>query len=380
MTSLRARRILITVIVALSGILLLHSFFRHGYDAMLALADLARVDLPLADSRPNVLRQDISYRANGRQHAADLYAPEGGARAGLVLVPGAAANGRNDVRLVEFATTLTRSGFAVMVPDIQSLRQLEPSPDSTQEIGDAFAFLRDKKGLVSSSWLGISAFSIAVGPAVLAALDPAISEQVKFLLLVGGYHDLVRTLTYLTTGYYEVDGQQQYRDPNAYGKWVYAMHNISRLQDPSDRGALSAMVLRKLDNPEAPVNDLQAQLSAAGGAVYAFITNTDPAKVPALMKNLPTAVLGDIAALNLAAYDLTGLKAEVILVHGRDDDIIPYTESISLAAALPPGQVKLFLLDGLHHVDRDFHGLDIWRTWRVMQILLTQDRDSFSGT
>ncbi len=371
MTSLRARRILIPVIVALSGILLLHSFFRHGYDAMLVLADLARVDLPLADSRPNVLRQDISYRANGRQHAADLYIPGGGANAGLVLVPGAAADGRNDVRLVEFATTLTRSGFAVMVPDIQSLRQLEPSPDSAQEIGDAFAFLRDKKGLVSSSWLGISAFSIAVGPAVLAALDPAISEQVKFLLLVGGYHDLVRTLTYLTTGYYEVDGQQQYRDPNAYGKWVYAMHNISRLQDPSDREALSAMVRRKLDNPEAPVDDLRAQLSTAGAAVYAFITNTDPVKVPALMKNLPTAVLGDIAALNLATYDLTGLKAKVILVHGRDDDIIPYTESISLAAALPPGQVKLFVLDGLHHVDRDFHGLDIWRMWRVMQTLLS---------
>jgi pimeloyl-ACP methyl ester carboxylesterase len=366
--------------VALSGILLLHSFFWHGYVAMMALADLAHVDLPLVDSRPNVLRQNISYRANGRQHAADLYIPGGGANAGLVLVPGAATNGRNDVRLVEFATTLTRSGFAVMVPDIQSLRQLEPSPDNAQEIGDAFAFLRDKKGLVSGSWLGISAFSIAVGPAVLAALDPAISEQVKFLLLVGGYHDLVRTLTYLTTGDYEVDGQQQYRDPNAYGKWVYAMHNISRLQDPSDREALSAMVRRKLDNPEAPVDDLRAQLSAAGGAVYEFITNTDAEKVPALMKNLPTAVLADIAALNLAAYDLTGLKAEVILVHGRDDDIIPYTESISLAAALPPGQVKLFVLDGLHHVDRDFNGLDIWRMWRVMQTLLSQDRHSFSGT
>ncbi len=373
MTSLRARRILITVIVAVSGIVLLHSFFRHGYDAMMALADLAHVDLPLADRRPDVSRQDISYRANGRQHAADLYIPGGGASAGLVLVPGAAAEGRNDVRLVEFATTLTRSGFAVMVPDIQSLRQLEPSPDSAQEIGDAFAFLRDKKGLVPSGWLGISAFSIAVGPAVLAALDPAICAQVKFLLLVGGYHDLVRTLTYLTTGYYEVDGQQQYREPNAYGKWVYALHNASRLQDPSDRATLSAMVRRKLDDPAAAVDDLRAQLSAAGEAVYEFITNTDSEKVPALMKNLPTAVRADIAALNLAAYDLSGLRARVILVHGRDDDIIPYTESISLASAFSPGQAKLFLLDGLHHVNRDFQGLDIWRMWRVMQILLTQD-------
>lgn len=353
------------------GITVLTPFLRHGYDALLALADLANIELPFAASRPAFLRQNISYRTDDREHAADLYTPEGGAHAGMVLVPGAAPEGRNDPRLVEFATVLTRSGFVVVVPDIQSLRDLELTPDSADEIADAFAFLRDDTGLEKGGWLGITAFSVAVGPAVLAALKPAINEQVKFLLLVGGYHNLERTLTYLTTGYFEIDGVPHHREPNTYGKWVYALSNASRLRDPFDREVLSALAWRKLDDPEAAIDDLQAKLYTEGAAVYDFITNTDPARVPLLIANLPPVVNADIARLNLAAYDLSRLRAEVILVHGLDDDIIPYTESVSLAAALPQGQAQLFLLEGLHHVDRDIKGMDIWRMWRVMHLLLS---------
>ncbi|HLF32061.1 MAG TPA: hypothetical protein VI566_13670 [Xanthomonadales bacterium] len=365
------RRILTTTLVAAVLIALSASSLRHGYAALLALADLAHVDLPLAQNRPEALRSATSWRMDGRVQEADLYLPTDGPRAGMVLVPGAAAEGRNDPRLMEFATMLARSGFAVVVPDIQSLRRLEPSPESIGEIAGAFAFLRDEAGLEPGGWLGIGAFSVATGPAVLAALDPAIRGQVRFLFLVGGYHDMKRILTYLTTGYFELDGMPQHREPNAYGKWVYALSNAQRLPDPSDREALSILVQRKLNDPAAATDDVYAKLGPPGLAVYDFITNADAEKVPTLMQNLPPAVRADIDALNLAAVDLSELDAEVILVHGLDDDIIPYTESVSLAAALPEGQAHLYLLEGLHHVDRDISGMDIWRTWRALHLLLT---------
>jgi len=375
MQSYRARHALIALFAVACGIMIYVSYFRNGYDALILVADLAKVDLPLAGNRSGVSRQAIAYPVDGRRHAADLYVPERGIRAGLVMVPGAAENGRNDPRLVDFAESIARSGFVILVPDIVSLRQLRPSPHSAREIRDAFAFLREEEGLVPGGWLGISALSIATGPAVLAAMDPAINDQVRFLLLIGGYHDMVRTLAYLTTGYFDVDGRQQHSEPNQYGKWVYALSNSMRLQDPDGQEALATLARRKLENPAAPVEDLKARLDPEGEAVYDFITNTDPARVSQLMNRLPKAALADIAALNLAASDLSALKAKVILIHGRDDDIIPYTESISLADALPRGQARLYLLNGLHHVDRDFQGMDLWRSWLAMQNLLTQDGD-----
>ena len=44
----------------------------------------------------------------------------------------------------------------------------------------------------------------------------------------------------------------------------------------------------------------------------------------------------------------------------------------ALAAAVPPDRVRLYLLHGLQHVDRDFDGLDAWRTWKALRALLSQ--------
>lgn len=364
---------LMVAAVAAAILLGLFAFFRHGYDATLMLADLAGLQAPLPDHRPAVERSEIAYDAGHGRRSADLYAPQGTAtRAGLVLVPGAAEDGRRDPRLVEFAAIMARSGFAVLVPDIPSFRELRPSPDSAGEIADGVGQLRDGGALAAGLRLGIGAFSIASGPAVLAALDSAPGREVDFLVLVGGYHDLPRTLTYLTTGYFEADGRPQRREPDAYGKWVYALSNAGRLQNPADRTALAALAHRKLEDPEAAVGELLAQLGPSGRAVYDFIDNRDPARVPALVAALPAGVRSDIEALDLSARDLSGLRAEFILLHGYDDDIIPYIESVSLADSLPPGRSKLFLLQGLHHVDREVRGLDAWRMWRALQAVLAQ--------
>jgi hypothetical protein len=91
-----------------------------------------------------------------------------------------------------------------------------------------------------------------------------------------------------------------------------------------------------------------------------------------LIGQLPAAAQSDIAALNLAERDLSGLGAELILVHGLDDNIIPWGESVALAAAVPADRVRLYLLHGLRHVDRDFEGLDAWRAWTALRALLSQ--------
>jgi fermentation-respiration switch protein FrsA (DUF1100 family) len=61
------------------------------------------------------------------------------------------------------------------------------------------------------------------------------------------------------------------------------------------------------------------------------------------------------------------LRAALVLVHGRDDAVVPFTESLRLAAARP-ARTTLVLVDTLGHVGAAGRGLD-WRTaarlWRV---------------
>jgi len=77
---------------------------------------------------------------------------------------------------------------------------------------------------------------------------------------------------------------------------------------------------------------------------------------------LPAPMRADLAALSLHDKELGGLDARLILVHGRNDTLIPWPESLALAAAFPPTQARVFLLDAvLGHVDISLSHVLSWR-------------------
>ncbi|HYD50524.1 MAG TPA: hypothetical protein VEB21_19365, partial [Terriglobales bacterium] len=112
-----------------------------------------------------------------------------------------------------------------------------------------------------------------------------------------------------------------------------------------------------------------------GKAVLALVENRDPDVVTWLISELPEKVKREIDALSLALYDLGKLHGHLILVHGRGDPLVPYSESQALAAAASKARVSLFLVDELGHVD--FNAVTIanaWTMWRAVDALLSERR------
>ncbi len=313
----------------------------------------------LKEITPAPGRAAITYAIDGRTYAADLYRPGEPAKAALVLVPGAAERGKDHPRLIAFATTLARARFVVLVPDIESLRALTIGPEDIGRIADALRHLGRRKDVPKPGALGLVAVSYAVGPAILAALAPDLRERVRFILAVGGYYDMAATVTFFTTGKFREGPAVPWRHktPNAYGKWVFLRANADRLESANDRWLLAAMARRKLADLEAPLDDLAARLGPEGRAVHGLLVNKDPEAVPALIAALPARLQADIAALDPSRAELSHLEAELILLHDRNDTIIPYTESLALAAAAPADRVTLCLVDNLSHVELGPGGL-----------------------
>jgi len=341
----------------------------RAMEAGWVLADLAAGGgrSPLKERRRQPRRSAV---ADG-----DLYEPADGAPvSGLVLVPGAARTGKDDPRLVALADTMARARFAVLIPDLPNLRDLRIGPADIDGVAAAVDWLAARHGAP----VGVAAVSYAAGPAILAAARPGTAQKVRFVAAIGGYYDLGAALTFFTTGYYREPpaGPWRWRRPNAYGKWVFVGGNAGRLADPRDRSALSEMARRKLADIDADLSDLRRLLGTEGRAVMDLLDNGDPERVPALVARLPPGIRADMAALDPARADLRALRARLILVHGRDDAIVPYTESLALAAAAPPGQVDLFLLNSLAHADLRPGGMGdaarLW--WAVYRLLVERDR------
>jgi hypothetical protein len=352
----------------------------RALEAGRVLADIAAGAEPSALKRATAapLRVPVIYRIAGRDHNGDLYRPAEGADAALVLVPGVTPTGKDDPRLVAFAKTLARARFLVLVPEIEAMRVYKVGPDNARDIADAVKYLAGRMPAAEGAAVGLIAISYAVGPALLAALEPDTGALVRFVGAVGGYYDIEAVVTFFTTGRYRAapDAPWDHREPNAYGKWVFVGGNVERLSDPADRATLSAIAERKLDDLDADIDDLAGRLGSEGRAVHALVVNDDPERVPTLIAGLPEAMRADMAALDLKRRDLSQLAPRLILVHGRDDAIIPHTESEALAAAAPEGQATLFLANSLAHVRLGPTSiLDSVTLWRAVYHLLCE-RDS----
>lgn len=332
---------------------------------------------------PMPMRQAFRFASGDQDFAADLYfLPEmesaKAAPAGLVLVPGLAAGGKDDPRLVGFAQALARARFWVLVPEIGGLKQIRASGDDPRAVAAAAVALEDHLKINGAEPnIGVAGISYAAGPAVLAALSDEAGPSVDFVFAIGGYYDLTAAITFFTTGRYREhpDAPWRYKAPNAYGKWVFARNNADRVTDPEDRRILHAIAERKLRNLDAPIDDLVPRLGAEGRAVHALLENQDPDKVPVLILALPAAMRRDIDALDVSNQDLSQLQARLILLHGRDDAIIPWTESAALARAAPRGLGELYLVDNLAHVDLQMGDLgDTVTLWEAAYRLL-EERD-----
>lgn len=130
--------------------------------------------------------------------------------------------------------------------------------------------------------------------------------------------------------------------------------------------------------------DLVAGSSREGKAVYDVAVNPDPARFPVLFAGLPPAMLADLDALSLHNKDLGRLKARLLLVHGRNDNLIPYPESLALARAAPEGKARVWIINRiLGHVDLSLGRVltwqfvsqvlpDIWHMLRALDALLSE--------
>lgn len=371
---------------------------RH-YEAMLVLQDLAAADTAsrLKETTPEPKRKLVSYAVAGRSHNADLYLPdelEGCKansrcpRAAIVVVPGAVPQGKDDPRIVAFAATLARAGFAVLAPEIKGFRELQIHPSDIRTVADAFFWLSSSRELAPGGRTGMFAFSYSAGPALLAALEDDIREQVRFIVAVGGYHDLQRAMRFFTTGWFEHEGKWHYITPDDTGKMVLAYASLPYLADKRDHAVFDRMVTLRMHDPNADLVPLAGELSAEGKSIYDLAVNDDPARFSELFERLPGAMRKSITLLDLAQHDLKPLKAQLMLVHGMNDNLIPYPESLSLAASVPKGQARVFLIHRiLGHVDlrlRDFLSWrfwtedipDLWRLWRAADLLLAQREEA----
>jgi dienelactone hydrolase len=347
---------LVILVVAVLVYVFFGAHIRTAYLTTLLLLELPtpEVDGPIASRLPDPLVERVTFEAAGKTIVADVFRPPGdGSHPGIVLNHGVSARGMNDVRLINFADALARCGYVALVPEFVNLKEFRVRPTDVDEIIGAYEYLEQLPD-VDPARVGFFGFSYAGGLAVLAANDPRIADRVRFCFMLGSYYDLSSIAVYATTGYFRENDEWIYLEPRHSGKWAFLKNMLEMVDDDRDRGLLSRVADAKLADEARDVSATADSLGAEGALLYDIMTNDDPDRATGLIEGLSPRILDFFDKLSLRG-NIDDVTAHLIIVHGRDDNLMPYTESIILAERAPPGAtVQLRILDSFQHVDLSF--------------------------
>lgn len=268
--------------------------------------------------------------------AADRYqAPALRPGAPLVLVHGFAPRGKDDPRVRQAGRLLARAGFTVLVPTIPGLTAGRLRPADAEPVVAALAAAPGRA-------VALVAVSVGAGPALLAAADPRVADRVSVALTLGGYASAAELLRFFLTG-------------------DYAFGDL--------RGRVE-------HDPEVVSLFVNANADLIAPPVAAALAGRQPAAVRAFLDDPPPAVRALLDGLSPERV-ARRIRARLILVHGRNDPAVPYTESLRLAAARPE-RTRVVLLGLVDHVEgpgrapRGGGPGDLLALWTVVYGLLRQ--------
>lgn len=295
-----------------------------------SIATLARWLGPWADARkaPTVAIEETS--ADGIR--VRLYKPHRAPRATYLIAPGLHYAGPDDVRMDRFCRILAAGGHLVVAPFLPSYLALTPDAQAIADFETVY------RALPRWSAQRPVVFSISFGSLLAFALAAKYGDALAGLVIFGGYATFQGTLEFCLTGRVP-SGRTATRDP--LNQPVVLMNLLPHLEPPcGDHAAVSAAwrayVQRTWGRPEMKARERYTAVAAAlevpahVRALFEIGVGVAPGAAPLALDALTRF---DGRALDPAPY-LPRISGRVDLVHGTDDDVIPFEHSHELADRL----------------------------------------------
>jgi len=254
----------------------------------------------------------------------------------MLLVFGVNNLGRNHPVIERVADALARTGVAVLVPDSRTLLEGRLEVGEIDGVVRAFQVLAARPE-VDRTRVGIVGFSVGGSLALLAAGDPRIEAQVRWVNAFGAFADASTYLAAVSAHAYRgTDGATVPWTPTRLALEVYLRFMLEQVGDQNDRRLLEAALGAPILAAERAPADAALRSSFktdAARSVHDLLTASSLEDAEMAVDALPSGALRFIDAISPGRH-LADIRADVHLMHETEDHHVPFVESRALASAL----------------------------------------------
>jgi len=262
----------------------------------------------------------------------------------LIMFPGASPKAEEHPSMHFLASVLANIGFDVYIPRIPLLKELNVLEGNIPYLQKAYEEIlnRDDVGKKLVSCMGVSYGGALVLKASLAgsmAKNPPHS-----IITYGTIYDIQTGLDFLISGKINIKGVEVKIKPHEWGM-IVALHNFLPNVDVGydTKNIQRILKLRVQDKND----DVDKELEALSKTEQELIQNILDANITPEIKRIIDIVLKE------KIDDFNGISPEswahkisnkVFIMHGANDDMVPYTQSIQLAESIKESELFISYL------------------------------------
>jgi hypothetical protein len=288
---------------------------------------------PMLPSRPidwvtaQPVVEQLRYETSHGYAEGDRYRPSsGGPHPGVVVCLGVVPFGVDHPQVPRLGEALARSGFAALLYWSPAMRDFRLDPQDIEDIASAYEALLARPD-IDPARSGLLGTCVGGAFALMAAASLRIRNRVSFVFAYAPYASMWTLARDIASASRGRDGLREPWAVDPLTRKVY-IHSVTALMEPREALQLREAYAGGDRQPDG------SSLSEEGRVVLPLLTSLGPDEAEDTLQRLPAALRGRLTAMSPATY-LHDIRAPlIVLLHDRDDPVIPVSESQSLLDAL----------------------------------------------
>jgi hypothetical protein len=244
----------------------------------------------------------------------------------VVVCLGVVPFGVDHPQVPRLGEALARAGFATLLYWSPAMRDFRLDPADVEDIASAYESLLTRQD-VDGARSGLLGTCVGGAFALMAASSPRIRDRVSFVAAYAPYASMWTLARDIASASRCRDGVRESWAVDPLTRKVY-VHSVTSLLEGGEARRLRAACAERTSSPNL------ADVSDRGREVLPLLAALDADEAKAALDRLPIELEERLSALSPTTY-LPGLEAGlVVLLHDRDDPVIPVSESRQLHGQL----------------------------------------------
>ncbi len=282
---------------------------------------------PLDWVTPRPVVERLWYPTSHGPGEGDLYRPAtAGPHPGLVVCLGVVPFGVDHPQVPRLGEALARSGFAALLYWSPAMRDYRLDPADIADIASAYERLLARPD-IDPARSGLLGTCVGGAFALMAAAAPRIRDRVAYVCAYAPYASMWTLARDIASATRDREGSRAPWRVDPLTRKVF-VHSVTAVLEPDE----AELLRTALADSHGQIDG--SDLSKTGQAVLPLLTALRSDEAEAALHRLPAALQDRLTAMSPVQY-LHNIHAPLlVLLHDRDDQVIPVSESRRLRDAL----------------------------------------------